>query len=71
MAVSEAISQITRYEAAALLASCLDRVTELTEEVEQLLRKFESELNYVAGSIMLLEDRVAPSKPVSSPPPPS
>ena len=25
---------ITRYEAAALLASCLDRVTEMTEEVE-------------------------------------
>ena len=49
---------ITRYEAAALLASCLDRVTEMTEEVEQLLKEFESELNFVAGSIMLLEDRV-------------
>ena len=49
---------ITRYEAAALLASCLDRVTEMTEEVEKLLKEFESELNFVAGSIMLLEDRV-------------
>ena len=49
---------ITRYEAAALLSSCLDRVTEMTEEVEQLLKEFESELNFVAGSIMLLEDRV-------------
>ena len=49
---------ITRYEAAALLASCLDRVSEMTEEVEQLLKEFESELNFVAGSIMLLENRV-------------
>ena len=30
----------------------------MTEEVEQLLKEFVSELNFVAGSIMLLEDRV-------------
>ena len=30
----------------------------MTEEVEQLLMEFESELNFVAGSIMLLEDCV-------------
>lgn len=49
---------ITRYEAAALLASCLDRVTEMTEDVERLMEEFKTELNFVAGSIMLLEDRV-------------
>ena len=49
---------ITRYEAASLLASCLDRVTEVTEEVEKLMKEFKSELNFVTGSIMLLEDRV-------------
>ena len=51
---------ITRYEAeaAALLNACIDRVTEMTEEVEQLLKEFESELNFVAGSIMLPEGRV-------------
>ena len=49
---------ITRNEAAALLASCLDRVSEMTEEVERLIEEFKSELEFVAGSIMLLEDRV-------------
>ena len=49
---------ITRYEAAALLSACLDRVTEMTDEVEKLVEEFESELNYVSGSIMLMEDRV-------------
>ena len=49
---------ITRNEAAVLLASCLDRVTEMTEEVERLIEEFKSELEFVAGSIMLLEDRV-------------
>ena len=49
---------ITRNEAAALLASCLDRVSEMTEEVERLIEEFKTELEFVAGSIMLLEDRV-------------
>ena len=49
---------ITRYEAAALLSSCIDRVTEVTEEVERLIEEFKSELDFVAGSIMLLENRV-------------
>lgn len=49
---------ITRYEAAALMASCLDRVTEITDELERLINEFEDELNYVAGSIMLLENRI-------------
>ena len=49
---------ITRFEAAALLSSCLDRVTEVTDELEKLLNEFESELDYVTGSIMLLENRV-------------
>ena len=41
-----------------MLASCLDRVSEMTEEVERLIEEFKSELEFVAGSIMLLEDRV-------------
>ena len=49
---------ITRHEAAALLASCLDRVTDMTEEIEKLMEEFKTELEFVAGSIMLLEDRV-------------
>ena len=49
---------ITRYEAAALLSACLDRVTEMTDEVEKLIEEFESELNYVSGSIMLMGDRI-------------
>lgn len=49
---------ITRYEAAALLSACLDRVTEMTDEVEKLVEEFESELNYVSGSIMLMDDRI-------------
>ena len=34
---------ITRY-AAALMASCLDRVTEITDELERLINEFEDEL---------------------------
>ena len=49
---------ITRYEAAALLSACLDRVTEMTDEVEKLIEEFKSELNYVSGSIMLMDDRI-------------
>ena len=49
---------ITRYEAAALLSSCLDRVSVVTDDVQRLVDEFKSELDFVAGSIMLLENRV-------------
>ena len=49
---------ITRYEAAALLSSCLDRVSVVTDVVQRLVDEFKSELDFVAGSIMLLENRV-------------
>ncbi|MEB3265486.1 MAG: iron uptake porin, partial [Cyanobacteriota bacterium] len=35
---------MTRYEAAALLNACLDRVTEVTDELKRLMAEFEKEL---------------------------
>ena len=35
---------MTRYEAAAMLNACLDRVTEVTDELKSLMKEFESEL---------------------------
>ena len=35
---------MTRYEAAALLNACLDRITEVTDELRRLLKEFETEL---------------------------
>ncbi|MEC7739010.1 MAG: iron uptake porin [Cyanobacteriota bacterium] len=49
---------ITRYEAAALLSSCLDRISVVTDDVQRLVDEFKSELDFVTGSIMLLENRV-------------
>ena len=46
---------ITRYEAAALLNACLDRVTEMTDELKRLLREFEQELALLRGRVDGLE----------------
>jgi hypothetical protein len=35
---------MTRFEAAALLNACLDRVTEVTDELKRLMAEFEKEL---------------------------
>ncbi|MDA0258442.1 MAG: iron uptake porin, partial [Cyanobacteria bacterium] len=35
---------MTRYEAAALLNACLDRITEVTDELRRLIKEFETEL---------------------------
>ena len=35
---------MSRYEAAALLNTCLDRVTEGTDELKRLMAEFEQEL---------------------------
>jgi hypothetical protein len=49
---------ITRFEAAALLNSCLDRVTEVTDELKRLLRELEKEMALVHGRVDGLEARV-------------
>ena len=62
---------ITRYEAAALLNACLERITEVTDELRRLLKEFETELAILKGRVDGLEARVANWKPPSSPPPPN
>jgi hypothetical protein len=49
---------MTRYEAAALLNSCLDRVTEVTDEVRRLVGEFETELAVLRGRVDGLEAKV-------------
>ena len=49
---------MTRYEAAALLNACLDRVTEVTDELRRLLKEFETELAVLRGRVDGLEARV-------------
>jgi len=49
---------ITRYEAAALLNACLDRVKEITDEIRALIRELEVELAIIRGRVDGLEARV-------------
>jgi len=49
---------MTRFEAAALLNACLDRVTEVTDELQKLLNEFKSELAVLKGRVDGLENRV-------------
>ena len=49
---------MTRYEAAALLNACLDRVTEVTDDLKRLSREFEHELAVLRGRIDGLEAKV-------------
>ena len=49
---------MTRYEAAALLNSCLDRVTEVTDELKKLLSEFGNELAVLRGRVNVLEGKV-------------
>jgi hypothetical protein len=49
---------MTRYEAAALLNACLDRVTENTDELRRLIAEFETELAVLRGRVDGLEARV-------------
>jgi hypothetical protein len=49
---------MTRYEAAALLNACLDRVTEVTDELKRLMVEFEKELAVLKGRVDGLETRV-------------
>lgn len=49
---------MTRYEAAALLNACLDRITEVTDELKKLIYEFEKELAIIRGKVDGLEARV-------------
>ncbi len=50
---------MTRYEAAALLNACLDRVTETTDELKRLANEFRDELTVIQGKVAGLETKVA------------
>jgi hypothetical protein len=49
---------MTRFEAAALLNACLDRVTETTDELRRLLAEFQTELATLRGRVDGLETKV-------------
>lgn len=49
---------MTRYEAAALLNACLDRVTEVTDELQRLANEFSKELSVLRGRVSSLETKV-------------
>ena len=49
---------MTRYEAAALLNACLNRVTEVTDELKKLMKEFETELAVLRGRVDGLEAKV-------------
>ena len=49
---------MTRFEAAALLNACLDRVSEVTDELRKLMKEFEKELAILKGRVDGLEARV-------------
>jgi|LauGreDrversion4_2_1035121.scaffolds.fasta_scaffold82330_2 Ni/Co efflux regulator RcnB len=49
---------MTRFEAAALLNACLDRVSEVTDELQKLLNEFDSELTVLTSRVDGLESKV-------------
>ncbi len=49
---------MTRFEAAALLNACLDRVTEVTDELKRLQSEFAAELAVLRGRVDKLEAQV-------------
>ncbi|MEB3306572.1 MAG: iron uptake porin, partial [Cyanobacteriota bacterium] len=49
---------MTRYEAAALLNACLDRISEVTDELRKLMAEFEKELAVLRGRVDGLEAKV-------------
>jgi hypothetical protein len=49
---------LSRWEAAALLNACLDRITEVTDELRRLLKEFEKELAVLKGRVDGLEAKV-------------
>jgi hypothetical protein len=49
---------MTRFEAAALLNACLDRITETTDEIQRLQQDFAKELAVLQGRVGSLEKKV-------------
>ncbi|MFM7635378.1 MAG: iron uptake porin, partial [Cyanobacteriota bacterium] len=49
---------LTRFEAAALLNACLDRVSETTDELKRLMKEFEKELAILKARVDGLDARV-------------
>jgi hypothetical protein len=49
---------MTRFEAAALLNACLDRVTETTDELQRLLKEFKTELVVLTARVDGLDAKV-------------
>ena len=49
---------LTRFEAAALLNSCLERVTENTDELQRLANDFAKELTVIRGQVAKLEKKI-------------
>ncbi|MCP9772515.1 carbohydrate porin [Synechococcus sp. Tobar12-5m-g] len=49
---------LSRWEAAALLNACLDRITEVTDELRRLMKEFEAELAVLKGRVDGLEAKV-------------
>ena len=49
---------MSRFEAAALLNACLDRVTEVTDELQRLMDEFKAELATLRGRVDSLEKKV-------------
>jgi stress response protein YsnF len=49
---------LTRYEVAGLLNTCLDRITEVTDELKRLMKEFEKELAVLKGRADGLEVKV-------------
>ena len=49
---------MSRYEAAALLNACLDRISEVTDELRTLMAEFEKELAVLRGRVDGLEAKV-------------
>lgn len=49
---------LSRFEAAALLNACLDRVTEVTDELQRLINEFQKELSVLKGRVDGLEKKV-------------
>ena len=50
---------ISRFEAAALLNACLERITDVTDELKRLIQEFEQELAVLKGQVDGLEVKVA------------
>lgn len=50
---------MTRFEAAALLNACLDRVTEVTDELTRLMNEYQNELTVLRGRVAKLEKQSA------------